>query len=84
MQKLPETTVRRLSFVRYLYQLAVEQSRSPEPFGAAALLSFHDAAELFLQIAVEKHNVGNARLEFMQYFEHLDARLAPDAVAHRE
>lgn len=80
----PESTLRRLSFVRYLYQVAVEQSRVAEPFGAAALLGFHDAIEFFLQVASERHNVGSARPDFMQYFGFLDAAISPDQVSQKE
>lgn len=45
---------RRLAFIRYLYLVGERQSRHPEPFGSAALLTFHDAVELFLQLASEK------------------------------
>ena len=48
---LQPETVRRLAFIRYLYDLALEQSRQPEPLNAAAVLSFHDSVELFLHLA---------------------------------
>ena len=48
---------RRLAFVRYLYDLGVDQSHKPEPFAAVAVLTFHDACEMFLQIAAEHNGV---------------------------
>ncbi|MGO9328515.1 MAG: hypothetical protein ACLQJ0_10410 [Steroidobacteraceae bacterium] len=38
-----------------MYTLGVNQSHKPEPFAAVAVLTFHDACEMFLQIAAE-HN----------------------------
>jgi hypothetical protein len=55
---LPETTARRLAFVRYLYGVAVQQSRYPEPLYGTSILTFHDSIELFLQLASEYLNVG--------------------------
>lgn len=52
---LTRDLTRRLAFVRYLYGLGVDQSNKPEPFAAVAVLTFHDACEMFLQIAAE-HN----------------------------
>jgi hypothetical protein len=48
---------RRLAFVRYLHGLGVDQSHKPEPFAAVAVLTFHDACEMFLQIAAEHHGI---------------------------
>ncbi|MFE2684490.1 hypothetical protein [Streptomyces mirabilis] len=45
---LQPTTVRRLGFIRLLYDQGVQQSRLPEPFNFPALLAFHDSVELFL------------------------------------
>ena len=46
--------IRRLSFIKYLYNFAIEQSYKPEPLNAVSLLIFHDALDLFAQIAIEK------------------------------
>jgi hypothetical protein len=61
---LTKDLTRRLVFVRYLYELGVEQSHKPEPFAAVAVLTFHDACEMFLQIAAE-HN-GSLFLKSLQ------------------
>lgn len=47
---LHPNTVKRLAFVRLLYQQAVEQSYRAEPLNAFAVLGFHDAVELFLRL----------------------------------
>lgn len=52
---LTKDLIRRLAYVRYLHELGVEQSHKPEPFAAVAVLMFHDACEMFLQVAAE-HN----------------------------
>jgi len=52
------TIIKRLAFIKYLYKLAVDQSRRPEPLCSASILTFHDAVELFLQLASEHLDVG--------------------------
>jgi hypothetical protein len=60
--------VRRLRLVRYLYDIAVDQSRRPEPFAGFALLPFHDSVEMFLQIVAEHHGASEKRPDFMMYW----------------
>ncbi|MFD4595645.1 hypothetical protein [Streptomyces rubiginosohelvolus] len=45
--------MQRLAFIRLLVQQGVEQAARPEPIAAAAILTFHDAVELFLMLASE-------------------------------
>jgi hypothetical protein len=52
-QVLTPSTVRRLAFIRFLYGQGVDQARRPQPLAATALLSFHDAVEMFLLLAAE-------------------------------
>ena len=52
-QALNPNTVRRLAFIRFLYSQGLEQAARPQPLAAAALLSFHDAVEMFLLLAAE-------------------------------
>src|ERR1700730_16492953 len=60
---------RRLAFVRYLHGLGVDQSHKPEPFAAVAVLTFHDACEMFLQIAAEHNGVTPPkRSDFLDYW----------------
>ena len=51
------STVRRLAFIRFLYGQGLDQARRPQPLAATALLSFHDAVEMFLLLAAEHLNV---------------------------
>ena len=55
------TTVNRLSFVRYLYQVAVQQSHQPSPMAVASVLTFHDAVDLFVQLVAETKGVAKAK-----------------------
>jgi hypothetical protein len=74
-EPLTRDLIRRLAFVRYLYGLGVDQSHKPEPFAAVAVLTFHDACEMFLQIASEHNGVTFPRqrspdfLDYWQLFE---------------
>lgn len=72
---ISEDDARRLGFIRYLYQLGVEQSFAPEPLSSASLLMFHDSAELFLELATEHLNSGANKLEFMKYFDAVEQEL---------
>lgn len=58
--KVKEST-RRLAFIKYLYNMAVEQSMKPEPTCASSVLTFHDSIELFLEPASEHLDIGKKR-----------------------
>jgi hypothetical protein len=45
--------LRRLSFIKFLFDTGVEQSNKSDPLCNVAMLSFHDSIELFLQLACE-------------------------------
>jgi hypothetical protein len=62
----PEKT-RRLAFVKYLLRLANGQVKQAEPLASAAVLMFHDAAELFLDLAAEHLNLKKKDQSFMAY-----------------
>jgi hypothetical protein len=81
---MDEATVRRLAFAKYLYKLAVEQSRAPEPMNAAAVLMLHDAIEFFLQVASEYLNTGANQPNFIDYWEIIGRKLAPEALTQKE
>lgn len=76
---LQPDTVRHLAFIKYLYNLGIQQSEKPEPLSAASLLNFHDAIESFLHLACERLNiVTNYNTEFMRYFELLKSSLGAE------
>jgi len=67
--------VKRLMFVRHLYNIGVGQLTSQFP--AASVLSFHDATESFLQLGIEHHDVKTARhTEFIELFDELNKHLS--------
>jgi hypothetical protein len=82
--ELEQHVVRRLAFIRYLYQTGVEQSRAPAPLKCASLLTMHDAVELWLQLASERLNAGANQPNFMDYWDLLDRRLAPKELSQKE
>jgi hypothetical protein len=45
--------MRRLAFIRLLYQQGVGQSQLPEPLSFSCVLTFHDTIELFVILAAE-------------------------------
>jgi hypothetical protein len=81
---LDETGINRLAFIKYLYNVAFEQSHRPEPLSSAAILTFHDAIELFLQLASEYLNVGKEQISFMDYWELLSRKLSGDGLTQKE
>ena len=73
---LDKNIVKRLAFIKYLYKVAVEQSQKPEPLGSASILTFHNAVELFLQLASEHLDAGKKEPPFMGYWEILAPKLS--------
>ena len=76
-QPISEDIVKRLGFVRYLYEAAVEQSRLPEPMCASSVLTFHDAVELFLLLACKDKDTVTPQ-SFMDHWEKLGHKLPDD------
>lgn len=66
-----------------MYELAVDQSRQPEPFCAASLLTFHDAVELFLQLGAEHLGVRTSPQGFMDYWGKLEPKLDDELTQKR-
>ena len=81
---LDHNSMRRLAFVRYLYQLGVGQSRASAPLNSASVLTLHDAVELFLQLASEHLNVGAGQPSFMEYWGILNKKLDERELAQQE
>ena len=70
-ESLDRSTAERLSLVRYLFSVAEQQTRLPESLRGIALLTLHDAVELFLHLAAQHLNVSLSRgrsLEYGEYF----------------
>lgn len=66
----------RLAFIRYMYDLGVEQAAKPEPHSWTAVLTFHDAVELLLGLAAS-HLEADQRKDttFGAYWKLIDEKL---------
>ena len=74
---LTAPTLEMLAFIRYMYNLAMEQSRQPEPIGTVSLLTFHDSVELFLDLACDQFDVPSKKtMEFKDYWSALETAFA--------
>jgi hypothetical protein len=74
-------TMRRLAFVRMFFQQGIGQSRQSEPLNLTALLSMHDTAELFLQVAADHLGAKlTPFVHFMEYFKLLAPPKHPGGV----
>ena len=68
-QGLDAQAVKGSPFVRFLYNQGLEQARHPQPLATAALLSFHDAVEMFLGLAADHLGVNlSPNVNFDGYF----------------
>jgi hypothetical protein len=69
---LSPQVVRRLAFIRFLYAQGLEQARRPQPLASTALLSFHDAVEMFVLLVAEHRGVTlPKRVTFEGYFDEI-------------
>lgn len=68
--------LKRLAFIKYLYKVAIEQSRQAEPLCSASILTFHDSIEMFLRLACEHLDAGmKDNKGFMYYWDVLEPKL---------
>jgi hypothetical protein len=83
--KLSESTIQRLAFIKYLYNIAVGQSHQPEPLAAASILMFHDSIELFLQLACEHLDAETkTNTSFIEYWEILKPKMPNGGLTQKE
>ena len=68
--------IERLALIRYLFKLGIQHAQESRPQSSIAILLFHDAVELFLELASQKLNVKHSD-RFMDYFSRLDEKLHP-------
>jgi hypothetical protein len=81
---LQPTVMRRLSFIKYLYETGIDQSRRPEPMNAVSLLTFHDSIELFLRLATEYKDIASKTdLKFLEYWDVLKHKI-PNGLTQKE
>lgn len=72
---------KRLTYIKYLYQQGVEQSKLPEVIAGFALMQFHDCIEMFLLLVAE--NLGKkdySKWSFMQYWTEITTLTMRDAM----
>ncbi|MFE3202216.1 hypothetical protein [Embleya sp. NPDC059237] len=78
---LDSHSIQRLAFIRHLYEQGVEQASRPEALSATAILSFHDAVELFVKLAADHLGVNmKTKAALAEYWTELDRVLAPDVL----
>jgi len=71
-----ESRLRRLAFIKALYGLGRRQSEDRGALSVAAVLTFHDAVELWLYLAAENVNAAlGKKQDLMQYWEVLGEKL---------
>lgn len=81
---LNQSILPRLSFIKYLHQLAVKQSEQQEPNNSASILMFHDSIELFLQLSTEYLNASTSTsINFMKYFDIINQKLVGQQVSQK-
>jgi len=68
----PQILLGRLAFVRYVYELAVHQSRQSGRRQATSILTFHDAVEMALVLGLQHHDRPLKDLRFAQYWSELE------------
>lgn len=78
------TYLQRLSFIKYFFSIALNQSGQPDPVCGLSLLSFHDSVEFFLQLSLERLNISKKGINFMEYFEIIDKELKSNKLSQKE
>jgi len=81
---IEESFIRRLAFIKYLYKMAIEQSKKQEPLCSASILIFHDAVELFLQLSSEKLDFGKQQPNFMDYWDLFSSKIPIGGLTQKE
>ena len=78
------TDIQRLSFIKYIFTMGLEQSIQPEPLCGISILQFHDSIELFLQLAFEKVGGNKSEVKFMEYWEEINKKLENKSLTQTE
>jgi hypothetical protein len=75
--------MQRLAFIRYMHDLGVEQAAKPEPYSWTAILTFHDAVELFLGLAASHHGADVRKdTKFVDYWKLIDDKIDSVRLLH--
>jgi hypothetical protein len=62
-----DEAVRRLIFIKYLYESGAEQSKKPAPYSSTTVLMFHDTVELFLVLVAEFLDISEKTLKDLSF-----------------
>ncbi len=73
---ISQVILKRLFFIKYLYQLGIKQSSQKTPKDSISILMFHDSIELFLQLSTEYLNASTqTNIGFMEYWGIINQKL---------
>jgi hypothetical protein len=70
MSRPPDPILRRLALISHLYRDGAEQSRKPDRLAGFAVLTFHNAVELYLFLVCQHLDISvSTSIPFMRYWE---------------
>ena len=72
---MDDRTTEKLSFIKYLHTLGLEQSRLSEPINSVSILLFHDSVELFLILLSDSQDIGTRDTPFMKIFDKIHEKI---------
>src|SRR5947209_6532630 len=82
---LDPTTMKRLAFIRYMYDYAMEQSRQPEPLREVSVLTFRDCSEWCLTLAAEHIGVKVPdNTSFMGHWHVINGKLTGEKMGNED
>ncbi len=64
-----DTIIKRLSLIKYLHKIGIEQSVQFETIASFSILSLHDSTEMFLKLLAEHKNIKSESFSFLDYWE---------------
>lgn len=67
-----EILLKRLSIIKLLYRIGLEQSKQSESISFYSILAFHDSIEMFLKLACEYKQIKSEKLSFIEYWDSLN------------
>ena len=66
---MDEILVKRLSYIKYLFSKAQDESRMPEPMCGFSVLSLHNCIEMFLHLICVQNSINKKDNNFMAYWD---------------
>ncbi len=80
---LEKSVITRLSFIKYLYRVGIDQSHLPEPMSSTSILTFHNAIELFLHLSAEVLDCKKTPKHFLEYWEVINKKLSGTEITQK-